>query len=179
MHGIVSLLDGSLSTRVQELWDSLEADCGLVGIKITPIPHFSWQIAADYDFPQVESALRSIAAEAKPFPMRCSGLGLFTGERPVLYIPVVRTEALSRFHRLIWERVGRLSKSPSPYYDPGAWMPHITLAHGDLDVDNLPCALRNLAGRAFDWEAIVDNLALVCQNQDQIGELHYRLDFGG
>lgn len=179
MHGIVSLLDESLGIRVQALWDGLEQECGLAGIKITPIPHFSWQIAVDYKFARLESTLRSIASETKPFPMRCSGLGLFTGERPVLYIPVVRTEALSRFHRLVWERIWDLSASPSPFYSPDAWMPHITLAHGDLDSDNLHCALEGLTARAFDWEGTVDNLSLVYQTQDQVGELRYRLNFGG
>jgi 2'-5' RNA ligase len=179
MHGIVSLLDESLSAQVRTVWDGLEKECGLAGIKVTPIPHFTWQIASDYDFPRLESVLRSIAMEAKPFPMRCSGLGVFTGEQPVLYIPIVRAEELSRFHRLVWERVWELSESPSPFYSPEAWMPHITLAHRDLDTDNLSCALGSLAVRAFKWEGTVDNLALVYQTEDQVGELRYRLNFAG
>jgi 2'-5' RNA ligase len=179
MHGIVTVLDESLSAHVRSLWDGLEKECGLTGIKITPTPHFTWQIAGDYDFAQLESVLKSIAASAKPFTMRCSGLGIFTGENPVLYISIVRDEQLSRFHRLIWERLLEFSETPSPYYSPPAWMPHITLAHRDLTMQDLPCALRSLAMQSFSWEARVDNLALVYQVQDQVGELRYRLDFAG
>ena len=31
------------------------------------------------------------------------------------------------------------------YYVPEAWIPHIALAHFDLDVQSLPFALQNLA----------------------------------
>jgi 2'-5' RNA ligase len=179
MHGIVTLLDESLSAQVRTVWDGLERECGLCGIKVTPIPHFTWQIASDYDFSRLESALISITTAVKPFPMQCSGLGIFTGEKPVLYISIVRTEELSHFHRLIWERLWEFSEAPSPYYSPLSWMPHITLAHRDLDLDTLPCALKSLAGQSFAWEGLVDNLALVYQVQDQIGELRYRLEFAG
>ncbi len=179
MHGIVTVLDDSLSAHVRSLWDGLEKECGLTGIKVTPIPHFTWQIASNYDFPHLESILKSIAAAAKPFAMRCSGLGIFTGDNPVLYLAIVRSEELSRFHQLIWERVWEFSEAPSPYYSPQAWMPHITLAQRDLVVQDLPCALLSLAVQSFSWETLVDNLALVYQVQDQVGELRYRLDFAG
>jgi hypothetical protein len=40
-------------------------------------------------------------------------------------------------------------------------MPHITLAHGDLDATNLPAIVEMLTERNFTWEIAIDNLALI------------------
>ena len=60
MHGLVSLLDSTHYTLVEEIWQELEIECGLKGIYITPMPHFSWQIAEDYDWDALEIALQEI-----------------------------------------------------------------------------------------------------------------------
>ncbi len=36
MHGLVSLLDPEHYFQVEAIWNELEGDCGLTGIKITP-----------------------------------------------------------------------------------------------------------------------------------------------
>lgn len=102
MHGLVSLLDKKHYALVEEIWQELEIDCRLKGIHVTPLPHFSWQIAEDYAWEALENALQELAFEAEQFKVRTNGLALFTGEEPVVYIPVVRTKELSRFHEMIW-----------------------------------------------------------------------------
>jgi hypothetical protein len=60
MHGLVSLLDSNHFGMVEEFWLRLEKECGLSGVKVTPYPHFSWQIAQDYPEPDTEMAIRAI-----------------------------------------------------------------------------------------------------------------------
>ena len=125
MHGLVSLLDPHHYALVEELWHELERDCGLTGIQVTPFPHFSWKIAADYDFEALQTIVQEIAAETAPFRVRVGGMGIFTSETPVVYLTVVRTQELSALHAKIWERVLPISTTASPYYAPENWMPHI------------------------------------------------------
>jgi coenzyme F420-0:L-glutamate ligase/coenzyme F420-1:gamma-L-glutamate ligase len=166
MHGIVSVLNDPQYSFVEGLWAELEEACGLQGIQKTPIPHFSWQVAEDYDFAALRPALQVIAETTQPFSVRSTGLGIFSGQNQVLYIPVVREAPLSQLHAQIWLALAGISLNPSPLYAPPIWMPHITLAHSDLDRERLDCALHLLAFRSFDWEIVVDNLTLVYQEND-------------
>lgn len=177
MHGIVSLLDPAYYSMVETIWHELENDCGLKGIKITPLPHFSWQIAESYHLEQIKNILSTLAASTQAFTVHSTGVGLFTGAVPVIYIPLVKDMHLMALHKLIWERVQSVAQGLSPYYEPGAWIPHITLANRDVNQGSLNCAMDKLAFRSFDWEIRIDHLALVNQTDELEGWLQYRFDF--
>ncbi len=91
---------------------------------------------------------------------------------------MVRTDALSRLHEALWAEIAPLGTGVSQYYEPERWLPHITLAHGDLTPSGLGSVLSHLAAWDFSWEVRVDNLAII----HDIGEgqvLHSRFDFVG
>lgn len=178
MHGLVSLLDKTHYSLVEEIWQELETHCGLQGIHVTPLPHFSWQIAEDYDWEALALVLQTIAAQTDPFTVRTGGLALFSGESPVAYIPVVRTRELSEFHETIWEMMLPISTRPSPYYAPSHWMPHISLAYSDLNIEKLHCLMDKLAFRTFNWEIEIDNLTLIYEPEGTIGQTRYQFKFG-
>jgi 2'-5' RNA ligase len=161
MEGLVSLLDAVHDVRVLALWDALEGTLGLRGVRVTPFPHFSYQVAPRYDRSVLVAAAQAIARAAAPFEARAAGVALFTGPAPVLYVPVVRTAPLSALHRQVWEAALPAAVGPQAYYHPDQWVPHITLAFGDLDAARAGEAVRLLAGRAFDWRLRVDNLAFI------------------
>jgi 2'-5' RNA ligase len=179
MHAIVSILDEAHSTLVDNIWRMLESECGLTGVKVTPIPHFSWQLAQDYDFRSLALVLKGLVETAKPFTVRTSGLAFFTGMNPVIYIPIVRDPVLTEFHRTIWLALRGLSSSLNPLYSPEHWVPHITLAHSDVNLEALRCAIARLAPDSLQWEIRIDNIALVYQLDEMVGELKYKLTFGG
>ena len=132
MNGIASLLDQLAASRMEHLWQELETKCGLVGVKATPFPHFSWQVTGSYDLPRLETVLPSIARQAHPFTIHTAGLGLFTGENPIVYISNFKNEPIMRFHPLIWEQIKGIAIHPSPYYSPRYWVSHITLPYNDV-----------------------------------------------
>jgi 2'-5' RNA ligase len=167
MNGIASLLDDPASSRVEHLWQELEARCGLVGVKITPFPHLTWQVTDNYDHPRFELALHALAGQVQPFSIHTSGLGIFTGENPIVYVSIVKDEPLMRFHSLLWEKMAGIAFHPVLYYSPGQWVPHITLAYHDLTSANLDCAMQSLAFQAYNWEIQIDNLILVAQSEGQ------------
>lgn len=177
MEAIVSLLEPAAYSRIEAMWRILELKCGLKGIKNTPFPHFSWHVAQEYPQKSVEQALRSLAAPTRPFTVQTSGLGIFTGQEPVIYLLITKNEKLLRFHKSIWRQIEPLSQQPSEYYSPETWVPHITLAHKDVDKHALLCALEELAFLPFNWEVKIDNLAVVGQSGEDVGHLIDRFEF--
>jgi 2'-5' RNA ligase len=178
MHGVVTLLDSKYDQAVEDLWQELELDCGLKGILVTPVAHFSWHVAVDYDIPRLRLALQEIAASSLPFPARTAGIGVFTGTPPVVYITLVKDGALLQFHNQLHQVIAPMAVQTSLHYHPQAWVPHITLAH-DTDLLRMSCALDKLLFRPFQWEIPVDNLALISQAEGHIGERAFSFSFAG
>jgi 2'-5' RNA ligase len=161
MHGIVTLLDNDHYRLIEDLWAELERRFSVHGVYITPYPHFSYHVAQDYDLDLVESVLKRITSNITTFKVRTSGLGIFTGASPVLYIPVVRSLELTQLHEALWQEIATESSGVQQYYHPEQWMPHITIGFGDINKDNLSQIIPFLAQLDFNWEITVDNIALI------------------
>ena len=179
MHAIVSLLDKKHYRNLENLWRELEFECGLSGINLTPLPHFTWHLAAEYDFDRLGDTLPELVQSSSPFNVRTTGLGLFTGDIPVVYIPLIKDEKLAAFHRSVWKRANPTAIGASAFYAPDAWVPHISVAHGDVNRNKLSCAVQRLAFQTFNWEIEVDHLALVYQYSGQVGEIQAKFPFSG
>lgn len=162
MYAIVTLLNEPAYSKVKALWKELGLLCDMRGMDLMPLPHFSWHTANEYDVPCLRTILLQIAKLNNPFSVRTSGLGIFTGESPVIYIPLARNDVLSSVHQQVCQRVEPVAVDGTPNYAPEIWIPHITLAY-----------------RQYNWEIQVDNLALVYQIGSQIGELLCKYPFGG
>jgi 2'-5' RNA ligase len=161
VEGLISLLDPVHDALIRALWIELETTLGLRGVWVTPFPHFSYQIAPAYDAPAIEAAARALAGAATPFVVQTSGLALFTSPVPVLYLPIVRTAALSDWHARVWQAALPAARNPIAHYHPDHWVPHITLAHGDLTPALAAEAVRLLTGRNFNWTIPIDNLSFI------------------
>ena len=179
MHGLVSLLDEKHTQKTKEIWQTLKEKCRFGGIDSTPFPHFSWLIAEDFNWPALKKCMEEIAAETHPFTVQTNGLGIFSGYLPVIYIPLVRTEALSKLHRLIWESTQEIRTNIVSYYAPENWTPHITLAYEDIKRGNISCAMQKLAFQNFKWKFEVDNLSFIQQEDDVIGQMQSKFKFKG
>jgi hypothetical protein len=161
MHGIVSLLNNNHNQLIEELWAELERGFSVDGVYITPYPHFSYHVAQDYDVDKIESVLDRITSSITTFTVRTSGLGIFTGASPVLYIPVVRSLELTQLHEELWQEISPASSGAQQYYHPDQWMPHITIGFGDISKDKLSQIIPFLAEHDFNWEITVNNIALI------------------
>lgn len=179
MHGVVSLLPEPFYGQVEALWDDLANNFGLRGIRMTPYPHFSWQIGEDYPFDRLEAALGELAGSLPPFEARTTGLGIFTGEQPVLFVQVVRSPEVAAVHEKVWKALQPVGTGISPYYGPDFWMPHISLAYLDLTPENTGPVLKKLAFRSYNWCMRMDNVAFIYEPQGSIGTLKYRFELRG
>src|SRR5215467_14127526 len=161
MDGIVSLLDNDHNQLIEELWAELKREFSVDGVYITPYPHFSYQVAQDFDVDKIESLLDRITSNIATFKVRTSGLGVFTGASPVLYIPVARSLELTQLHEEIWQEIVTASSGVQQYYHPDQWMPHITIGFADISKENLSQIIPFLANRDFNWEITVNNIAVI------------------
>lgn len=177
MDGLVSLLDQRHHDRIEVLFHLLQDRCGLVGMRSTPYPHFSWQLAESFNQSELPARMAEWAAAQQAFRIQTNGLGIFPGREPVLYLPVIRTRALNDLHAQLWQRFKELRSGEAAYYAPELWMPHITLAMGDLSVERLVCAVQLLARQSYEWTVEIDNLAVLFQPAGQRARLGYRFDF--
>ena len=161
MHGVVSLLDHKHYQLVEDLWAGLAREFAVSGIYVQPYPHVSYQVATHFNVKSLELALRRFAASKTSFQVRTSGLGIFPGPQPVLYIPVVRSPELTQFHGALWQEISSTGSGFLDYYHPAHWVPHITIGIGDMKKGDLSQIVRFLAERDLNWEITVDNIALV------------------
>jgi len=161
MHGIISLLDNDHYQLVEEVWAELEREFSVHGVYVTPYPHFSYHVAQVYDVDKIEPVLKRITSNITTFTVRTSGLGVFTGTSPVLYIPVARSLELAELHQELWQEISPASSGVQQYYHPNQWIPHITIGFGDISQDKLSQIIPFLAERKYHWEITVNNIALI------------------
>ena len=179
MQSVVSLLDDRHYARVEAIWEELKQKFDVRGMYVQSYPHFSFQVAEQYDERACESYLRELASRTRPFRVRTAGLGIFTVANPILYIPVVRSPALSELHLEVWRNVTQsVPGAVAHYYHPEEWSPHVTLAHGDIDQEKLAEIVRLLSRRNFHWEFNVTNLSIIYDTGRQQG-IRCRFDFEG
>jgi 2'-5' RNA ligase len=163
MIAIASLLNMQANHQVQQMWDLLDASCGLSEMKLTPLPHFTWQSAENYTLELAEPVLQKITARFTPFVVLTAGIGIFTGPTPVLYLALIKTQVMINIHQVLWDELVPSGNLVNEYYSPSRWVPHITLAIRDITPQNLACALEGMLYYPFEMEVVVDNLAVIYQ----------------
>jgi 2'-5' RNA ligase len=179
MHALLSTLDKVSWERVSALWDLLAGTCSIRHILNAPLPHFSWHGAKSYSLEMLEPLLDDWARQAEPFQVRTNGLGIFTGEKPIIHLRLVANNTLEQYHRQIWQHLQTtLTVEPSPHYAPHTWLPHITLGIGDVTNTNLGCAISQLAFQPYDWIIHVNNLMIVTHEPDRPGEIVQQFQLG-
>lgn len=177
MHTIISELDRETSKIVRDLWLKLHDQCGLKGIYLTPTPHFTWLAADEFNVDQVKIVLDEYVEQIQVFQLHTFGLGIFSGEEPVLYLPMVKSLAMIDLHCQIWERIAPLSRGLKMYYSPKIWVPHITLARKDLTQKTLSCAVNAIAFEQIELYVKVNNLAVAELDDDEVGKIIQKYRF--
>lgn len=177
MYAIASLLDPAPAQIVRSLWERLDIHCGLSGVKAAPLPHFSWSVADEFQIEPVEQILAEMADRMEPFPIQAAGLGIFTGPKPVVYVALVKDDRMMALHRVLAERVRPFAEFSNNYYEPGYWIPHVTLALRETDPGRLGCAVADVAMEKMEFPILVDHLAILYVTNGVAG-VKSRYDFG-
>jgi 2'-5' RNA ligase len=167
MITIASLFDKKASTQTSNVWDLLERECDLTGIKTIPYPHFSWFTAGKITDPVFNEILLGLSNQLKSFTIQTTGLGIFTGQNPIIYLPLVKTLQLISYHVMIWEALSSRVFDMNPYYATENWVPHITIGYGDVTTERLSCAVRNLALHNLSLNITINNLAYLSRIEEE------------
>lgn len=163
--GIVAVLDSVSQAKVQSLWADFQQHLGGVDLSRNHYPHFSLHVAESYHKATLQESLSSYASKTPPFSIKAAGLGLFTGQIPVLHINLVRDSALTALHEDVFQLSERHAVESFPHYRPENWLPHITLTQGDFTPTDLPKLLAGLLEQDFYWQIRVEALALLHEEQ--------------
>jgi 2'-5' RNA ligase len=158
MLAVTSLLDIKHSELVNTIISDFEREFGVKQVQATPFPHITYLVTEALNLELLKDYLEKAGTAGKSFHIYTTGIGIFPGEHPVIYIPVLRTPALNRFHSKLYRDISKLSITTSPFSKPKKWLPHISLALGDTTLDMMTPMMKYLAHYKFDWEIKIDNL---------------------
>lgn len=158
MEGIVSLLEGAPAETLFGIWNQIRRDMGLHDSDRTGFPHISYQVAERYTTPILHQLLHEISGTVETFQATATGIALFPKEEPVVYIPIVRSDAISALHNQIWNTVTRSAEGVSDYYSRMRWMPHITLIQESLPPDQVAQIVRLLAAQQIKLTFEITNV---------------------
>lgn len=178
MQAVISLLPEPYNTHVERIWDSLEDHFGLNYVRITPIPHFTWQLGDGYQQEDVLSRLHELTLRQEPFEVCTRGLNHFNAATPILFNEVSKSPRLLELHALIWHQLFPLTLNASPLYSPEIWHPHITLAMEDISWEMLDEVTTHLQQQNLEWRFVLDNLAIACQHADGKAQVEHIFRFG-
>jgi hypothetical protein len=112
--------------------------------------HATLQLAEEYDWSGLETALAGVAEEFQTFDLRTVGLLAFTGRNTTIAIAPYKNDQLAKFHAAVWEAStpfagGRVD----PFYEPGRWVPHITVKRCGENDQSFGRAMQRLANETF------------------------------
>jgi hypothetical protein len=167
--GIISLLDIDKDLNFRFLWKRITEVIGKSGLKIPIYPHFSWQVAVNYQIENVIGEMRKIAEATRCFNIQISGFGIFPGSQPVLYLSITRSPILNDIHRRIWDSCSEFGLELSPFYSSTRWIPHLTVALGQITPFDISSVVEEMAGENLEYEIGVNNLSVAYQIGNDAG----------
>ena len=176
MFSIISELDPDTAVFVMHLWRKLSDACGLKGIYNFPNPHFTWLVADSVETKPVCELMAEIAKKTYTFPVRMTGINVFEGHSPVLYLSLFKSLALAKLHLNLLHQVKPFFGEINKYYSPEHWIPHVTLALRDLTNETLDCAVKSIEEEATGQMLWVNNIMLVQADEKEQGETLCRVE---
>ena len=167
MVAVVSLLDAEHTQMVNEIIDDLEQVFGLKGVKITADPHITWLICEVEKLTELKSYLKEVAGQTTAVLVKTTGIGIFTGEHPVIFVPVIRADEFNQVHAELFKGIRSFSRQTVNFYDPDNWVPHISLALRDTTSEKLPHIVKYLNERTYNWKIQLDNISILKNEANQ------------
>lgn len=160
MPVLATSLDEPAATYVRGLWDRLERQMGLKGVRKVPFPHITWLGCEMLDTPRLIESLGELGLHQAPVAARTVSLGLFLQPLPVIHLAILRSPTVEAMHRQLWNLVEPCAAEMHGLYRSELWVPHVTLAQGDLTAEQVPEAMALLGDIEFPIDLTFKNLTL-------------------
>ncbi len=172
MYSIISTLDPEADRLVRQLRARLINQNPAFHGTLLLEPHLSWLGVDDMDAHAIGEKLTQMAQTISPLYLQTTGFGIFTGENPVLYLPVIKTDELARLHSRLWDFFSSQASISNLVFRPEQWLPHITVFYLDKDDSvGLSCGLADLVKMDIDLNFSVDHFKIAYFKGEQYGQL--------
>jgi len=157
---IISLLPPPFDDEVQKIRQFLKNEFQLGGWTDEPRSYFLWQVIEGWN--EADSPLVRLAVNRMcDFKIRTVGLEAKTGDKPELFIPLVKSVTLQSYHDLISENWREVRKGSLPVIELDEWIPHIPLASTGLTPASVFAAVSWLSEQNLNWEITIDHLGVL------------------
>ena len=163
MLAITTLLNAPTADRINGIIKSLETKFGLDDVQATPDPHLTYQLAGIEKLDTLKNVLDKLASTTPRFTAHSTGLGVFPGQQPVIYIPVLRSDRLNALHRHLLRAIAPLCSQTDKFSSPDLWLPHISLALHDTTPELLGPVLMYLNEETYNLTFEIENVAILRQ----------------
>ena len=163
-YAVELFFDAATEAALRRLWDALE-NAGLTMAQQQKHyrPHVSLGGCRDLrDAAMLLRTLETLATEqAGPLPVTLSHLGIFSRGEGVVFYGATVTTPLLVLHRRFHAQFTSAALDWSPFYEPGHWVPHCTLAYS-LTPDRLSEAVALLQSKVTpSLSGLLTSIALV------------------
>jgi 2'-5' RNA ligase len=140
-YAVELFFDPSADAAVRSIWRSL-ADGGVPSAiqDMGSHPHVSVAVTDELDVARFRPVLESLARETPALELALASVGLFPTSEGVVFLAPAVTRPLLDFHAQFHAQFQQFGGRSWPYYLPGNWVPHCTLAMG-VSRESLPEAL--------------------------------------
>ncbi len=165
MQALVTILPEPFFQAIEDIWVELETRFECQQVYARPKPHFTWQFAESYDDAYAE-VLEQLCSGQSAFEVQTDIVTRFSEFDPVVFLRIVPNPELLDLHRKMWEGLRPFWEKPSLLYQPGDWVPHITLSMNEDGWCN-PAAVREfLFSRNLRWTFKVDRMTMLSLNDE-------------
>jgi 2'-5' RNA ligase len=159
--GVLSILEENVLDEVLRLWNLFETKYGSTGVRSFAYPNLTFQAGRCHDVEPIENALSSLSGHLRPFELIIDGLGSFETHSKVIFLKVKLTEELRHINQLVNRMLQRQCEEVFDNYLPERWVPHVTVAMGDLTDANWEQGARDLSGFHPHYRQRISNIHLV------------------
>ncbi len=152
-----------------EIWSILEEYFACESDYVKPEPHFTWQYADSYA-EGYNAVLERLSASLSPIEIETDIVSSFSEDNAVVYVRILPSKRLVETHLQLWNALQPFGRNPSLLYQPGNWIPHITLSqHGDTA--NHPTAFNEFLNTIdVQWKFTIDKLTMLSLSNQNLWE---------
>lgn len=129
-YAVLLHFDPFTESKVQELIHTIAAHTGLSDqIPLGFRPHIT---LTGFEPPLPDGLklrLEDLASRTDRIPIHLASVGTFPGEEGVVFLSPAANPELLRLHQNIYQLLTELSVETNPYFNPGTWVPHCSVAY--------------------------------------------------
>jgi 2'-5' RNA ligase len=126
--GAALYFDPITDVAIRGLWQTIE-DAGQASkmLSMNYPPHLTLMVCEDSHVDALRQILPVFLKNSGPISVDFHSLGVFLNPESVVYLAPTVSEELIDFHRALWEEMRPHLENYSALYQPGNWVPHVTL----------------------------------------------------